>query len=111
MKHVGVSQKSAEGNMLEFTLSSEGTLRIQLSGDWTCGKPIAKADDIRQQIESMPQIRNITYDARDLRGWDSCLLTFLINVDHLCADKNIRVDQDGLPRGARRTHGACQGGA
>jgi phospholipid/cholesterol/gamma-HCH transport system permease protein len=102
MKHVGVSQKSAEGNMLEFTLSSEGTLRIQLSGDWTCGKPIAKADDIRQQIESMPQIRNITYDARDLRGWDSCLLTFLINVDHLCADKNIRVDQDGLPRGARR---------
>jgi len=57
---------------------------------------------VRRQIEADPQVRRITFDARELTVWDSSLLTFLMKVSKLCSTRNIRLETEGLPRGVQR---------
>jgi phospholipid/cholesterol/gamma-HCH transport system permease protein len=44
----------------------------------------------------------VGFDTRELKGWDTSLLTFLIKVRDFCAEKKIQVDSEGLPEGSRR---------
>ena len=44
----------------------------------------------------------VVFDATALRGWDSSLVNFLVQVVEPCRERGVPVDQEGLPSGVRR---------
>ncbi len=91
-----------ESAALRFESPAEDTLLVVLSGQWKLGHDLPLAEEIQKQIESDPNVQRITFDADDLSGWDSGLLTFLIKIKNACAGREIILDSDGLPEGVIR---------
>ncbi|MBW1801445.1 MAG: ABC transporter permease [Deltaproteobacteria bacterium] len=81
-----------EGNALIF----------RLKGGWKLGRDMPSMDVLQKKLESRPGLQRLFFDSKELTGWDSGLLTFLIKVKNLCAQINIRFDGQGLPEGVRR---------
>ena len=87
---------------LSIEFPSEEVLRLVLAGSWLLGSSPARAVDIEQQLAAHGDIRNISFDGKDISDWDTGLLTFLARVYRLAARNNIDIDPAGLPDGARR---------
>lgn len=87
---------------LKFSNPSDDVLLMHLSGDWHLVNDLPSADDIERQLEKGPQVRRITFDTKDLHGWDSGLLIYLIDVTTKSLRRNIGVDRQGLPEGVKR---------
>ncbi len=60
------------------------------------------AAEVASQLASDPRIQHVALDTRELTGWDSGLLTFLIKTRHACSERNVVLDEEGLPQGVRR---------
>ncbi|HXV19586.1 MAG TPA: ABC transporter permease [Desulfuromonadales bacterium] len=85
-----------------FSRPVAGELRLQLAGAWTgCRRPVT-ADQLRQELAAAPAVRRLTFDARQLGAWDSGLLTFVLMVGKVCAERQVAVDETELPEGVRR---------
>ena len=91
-----------ESAALRFESPAEDTLRVVLSGLWKLGHDLPLAEEIQKQIESDPKVQRIRFDADDLTGWDSGLLTVLIKIKNACSGHKIILDSDGLPEGVKR---------
>jgi phospholipid/cholesterol/gamma-HCH transport system permease protein len=92
---------SAPGELL-IAQPSEDTLKVILSGHWKLGESLPSTDEVQQRVEGTPGVRNIVFDTRELTGWDTGLLTFLVNLRKFCTPQKIRVDSSELPQGARK---------
>lgn len=81
---------------------ADNTLVVRFVGSWTihAGRPVTTA--VQQQLEATPQVRQIAFDTRDLTAWDSRLLTFLRQLLEQSAQRQIVVNQGGLPAGVQR---------
>ena len=82
---------------LSITTPTTDALLVKLSGEWKITEPLPSAADALKLLESAKGIRRITFDTKDLGGWDSGLLTFLIKIFEACSTAKIEVDKDGLP--------------
>ena len=78
------------------------TLVFRLKGDWKLGRDMPSMDALQKKLESRPGLQSIAFDAGELSGWDSGLLTFLLKIKNLCDQIKIRFDTKGLPAGVRR---------
>ncbi|MEJ2729296.1 MAG: ABC transporter permease [Deltaproteobacteria bacterium] len=87
---------------LSFERQAGDTLLVRLQGDWTIGHKLPSGAEVQSRIESDPAIRKIAFDAAALSGWDSGLLSFLIQIINQCTENNISVAQEGLPEGVRK---------
>jgi len=91
---------------ISFSRPSEGTLLVRLAGSWTIKQDIKQdmpsSDDVRKQVDSELTVQRISFDTKDLVGWDSGLLTFLTKVITQCSQRQILVDDEGLPEGVKR---------
>jgi len=85
-----------------FSRPAEGALRLELAGDWTGSRRPVTADELRRALATAPAVRRLTFDARQLGAWDSGLLTFLLMVGKVCAERQVAVDEADLPEGVRR---------
>ena len=82
---------------LAFSRPSDDSLLVHLAGRWTVGEEPPSAAEVGKQVESDPRIRRIAFDTQDLTDWDSGLLTFLIQVNDQCSQRNTVLDEEGLP--------------
>ncbi len=87
---------------LKFSRPSDEVLIMHLSGDWNIRNDLPSAIDLEEQFDQGPQIRSVAFDTKDLHGWDSGLLTYLIDVIKQSSIRNIGVDRTGLPEGVQR---------
>jgi len=87
---------------LSFSLPTDDTLRVRLTGNWIIGNELPSATEVQKQVESGPQIKRITFDTQELTEWDSTLLTFLIKIIGQGPRNQITTDREGLPKGVRR---------
>jgi len=87
---------------LNLSRPTEDTLLLRLGGNWRIGQKLPSADEVRKELESGPQVKRLAFDSKQLTGWDSGLLTFLINTRDLCLQRKIHLDSEGLPDGAKR---------
>ncbi len=85
-----------------FSHIAEDVLQIQLRGEWKRNCPIPAVDGVKDALQGGSRVKQVTFDSRELSGWDSSLLTFLIKLSDLCAASSVAVDQQGLPHGAQR---------
>jgi phospholipid/cholesterol/gamma-HCH transport system permease protein len=92
----------SETPKLGFSRPKEGELIVQLSGNWTIGQKLPPESDFQTQLKAPPPVQRITFDSREVKGWDTGLLSFVIKVlEHGSAAK-IEVEKDGLPEGVQR---------
>ena len=82
--------------------AADDTLLVRLAGKWKTGEELPTADALLRQIESGPSVQRITFDTKELTGWDSNLLTFLVKAADQCALQGIEADREGLPDGVKR---------
>ena len=87
---------------LSVTTQAADTLLVKFSGEWKITEPLPATTDVEKPLESSKAIRRISFDTKDLDGWDSGLLTFLIKIFDTCSKAKIEVVKDGLPEGVRR---------
>jgi phospholipid/cholesterol/gamma-HCH transport system permease protein len=106
MSEVKTTNSVTEGVAQTGDISSDrqgkDTLRLRLKGSWKIGSRFPAADVVQKQIVSSGGIRRIGFNSDNLTGWDSGLLTFLINISDYCSKNNIEFDKDGLPEGVGR---------
>jgi phospholipid/cholesterol/gamma-HCH transport system permease protein len=79
----------------------DGELLVVLSGIWRLESSLPSAKEVEKQIDA-PQVQRIAFGTRDLKAWDSSLLTFLLKLRWLCEQRNIQMGREGLPEGVKR---------
>src|SRR5262245_2683570 len=56
------------------------TLLVELSGSWRLQDEFPALTDVGQAIEGPPPVQRMTFDTTNLAGWDSGLVTFLLDL-------------------------------
>ena len=92
----------ADGRALEIRPDSEGTIVFRLAGPWELGEGLPSSPEWEDALTAHAQTRRIAFDTRELTGWDSCLVTFLLQVVRRGRERGLEVDRSGLPEGASR---------
>ena len=91
-----------EENGLNFNPSPNGTLVIQIQGDWKIGNQLPSADEVEKKLRAETGMKRVGFDTSELKGWDSVLPTFLIKLKEYCSQKKIPLETEALPEGVRR---------
>jgi phospholipid/cholesterol/gamma-HCH transport system permease protein len=84
-----------------FIRSPDGTLRLQLDGDWRAGNLPLPLQVLDEELSAASTSR-LVFDSGNLGQWDSGLLTFLIKLRGLCVRRGVAFDDVNLPDGVRR---------
>lgn len=90
-----------EAGQVSFEGRPDATLLVRLSGPWRLDSGLPSTDAVRAEIERAAP-RRIAFDARDVKSWDSALVTFLAGVMDICRSRRLEADRDGLPEGVQR---------
>ena len=98
------SGKSADRNSVRVVQQGNDTLCLQLEGDWSIQRNSADAISALQLLQD-DKISSVVFDSRELTGWDSALITFLLKVLDRCKQRTITADTSGLPSGVQRLLG------
>ena len=96
------TEAKPESCALSYSRPADGTLLLRLTGSWTLRGHPPSADEVRKQIEAETPVRKLDFDAQGVTGWDSGLLSFVLNVSKICAGKDIDMDVGGLPGGVQK---------
>ena len=101
MKKDIAAQPPAAGKPPEINISrpTNDTLRMRLSGNWRIDQPMPSIAELEKQLKSEPRVQKIAFDTSQIAGWDSSLLTFLIDITQLGSRQKISIDSAGLPDG------------
>ena len=87
---------------LSFDRPADDTLLVRLKGSWTIEQNLPDIGEVQSQVKSDAGVKQIAFDTRELTGWDSGLLSFLVKIINQHANGNIAVQKDGLPEGVRK---------
>jgi phospholipid/cholesterol/gamma-HCH transport system permease protein len=99
---VSVSENIAQAGEITADRQTGDVLRLRLKGSWKIGAQFPSADTVQKKIASSGGIRRIGFNSDKLTGWDSGLLTFLLEINDYCSQHDITFDMAGLPEGVRR---------
>jgi phospholipid/cholesterol/gamma-HCH transport system permease protein len=87
---------------MTFRQPTDDTLLVRLAGSWKIQEGIPAVLEVQQHLDTTPGVRQLAFETRDMTAWDSGLLTFLRQVMVQSTQRQIVVDQSGLPEGVRR---------
>lgn len=87
---------------LQAELDESNQLTVRLSGDWRLGAALPDTGTLMERLEGEPGVRSVAYDSSALGDWDTGLLTLLAGVEQAARAKQLSVDHEGLPEGARK---------
>jgi phospholipid/cholesterol/gamma-HCH transport system permease protein len=101
MKKGTTMETALNDNSLNFNQAADGTLLIQIRGDWKIGNPLPSAEEVGKKLAAGAGVGRVGFDTSELKAWDSGLLTFLTKVKEICSQNKIQLELEGLPEGAR----------
>jgi len=81
---------------------SDATLMLRLSGRWHLSRDLPSASLLLPELAKQPVPRRLSFDTSKLSGWDSGLVSFLLEIESACRERGIAEDREGLPAGVRR---------
>jgi phospholipid/cholesterol/gamma-HCH transport system permease protein len=90
------------GNLLSLERAGESTLVIKLRGKWHVSRNLPEPGLVTSELSGKPSPARVAFDASQLSGWDSGLVSFLVGVSKLCRARGIADDRSGLPSGVQR---------
>jgi phospholipid/cholesterol/gamma-HCH transport system permease protein len=91
-----------ERGELRCSRPTADTLLVALSGSWRLQDEVPSLTGVAQALDAAPRLQRLMFDTTALTAWDSGLVTFLLDIFELGAQRQIVVDQEGLPSGLRR---------
>lgn len=94
-------QKVPQGSM-SFARAGDSTLVIRLTGHWHLRRDVPSASVVIGELSKTPPASRVSFDASELTGWDSGLVSFVADVSESCRARGITEDRSGLPAGVRR---------
>ncbi len=77
-------------------------LLVSLAGEWKLARKTPSAREVEQDVRASGRPQRLSFNSEELSGWESCLLTFLLQVRELCLRERITLEDEGLPPGVRR---------
>jgi len=77
-------------------------VKVVLAGDWRLGPDLPEPVAVQEELAARPTVRQVVLEAREVGQWDSGLLTFLMRLQDFCVRRQIRVESEGLPPGAKK---------
>jgi phospholipid/cholesterol/gamma-HCH transport system permease protein len=77
-------------------------LLIRMSGEWKLGLHPPADGDVARKLQETPGLKRLSFDTRDLTGWDTSILPFVRNMMHQADRTGVAVDTNGLPAGVQR---------
>jgi phospholipid/cholesterol/gamma-HCH transport system permease protein len=89
-------------NQVSFERVDNDILLIRLAGRWQLSGGLASSGAAEREMEALPSVARVAFDARNLSAWDSSILTFLTRVSVLSRQRQVPLDRNGLPAGIRR---------
>ena len=89
-------------NQVSFERVDNDILLIRFAGRWQLSSGLASSRTVEREMEALPSVARVAFDARDLSAWDSSILTFLTRVSVLSRQRQVPLDRNGLPAGIRR---------
>jgi len=89
-------------NQVSFERVGNDILLIRFAGRWQLSGGLASSRAAEREMEALPSVARVAFDARDLSAWDSSILTFLTRVSVLSRQRQVPLDRNGLPAGMRR---------
>src|SRR5580704_10482597 len=92
----------AQQGKISFDRAGDATLLVHLSGPWHLRRDLPPADVVIPELQKQPTTKRVSFDTSSLTGWDSGLLSFLLEVEGICRARGIEEDREGLPAGLRR---------
>jgi phospholipid/cholesterol/gamma-HCH transport system permease protein len=98
----GITDEQRSRAELRCSRPTADTLRVELAGSWRLQDEFPALTDVAQALEGPPRVQRLTFDTSGLTGWDSGLVTWVLDLLALGAQHQIVVDQEGLPEGLRR---------
>ncbi|MGO9413840.1 MAG: MlaE family ABC transporter permease [Syntrophobacteraceae bacterium] len=92
------------GGKAELTIVClpDATLTVRISGEWKLGRQLPQGEEFRSRIESAEAVSRIIFDTQAMTGWDSGLITFLLEIIEIGSEMHIPVERDDLPAGVQR---------
>jgi phospholipid/cholesterol/gamma-HCH transport system permease protein len=81
---------------------SDSTLMLRLSGKWHLSRDLPSASMVAAELAKQPAPRRVSFDTSALSGWDSGLVSFLLDIQSECRQRGVTDDPEGLPSGVRR---------
>lgn len=75
---------------------------LVLSGKWRVRHGLSKTDSIQAELSRNTRLRCLAFQTRELSSWDSMLLSFLMRLRGVAAERGLELDTGALPRGAQR---------
>jgi phospholipid/cholesterol/gamma-HCH transport system permease protein len=94
-------KEASERGELEVRRDESGALVIRLAGAWSLGAGVPPTAAVERELAGEAP-RAVTFDTKDLRHWDSSVVTFLAAVSALCRERKIALEREGLPEGMVR---------
>ena len=85
---------------LEARPTGAGELEISLGGRWCMEETLPAPDLVTAKLDG--SVRQVRFDATQLKDWDTGLLSFLGSILKTCAERGIAADTAGLPPGTQR---------
>ncbi|MGH0033582.1 MAG: ABC transporter permease [Myxococcota bacterium] len=86
---------------LQLAEPTPEVLEIRIAGDFRGISRLPSPAEAEARIRGSAALRRLRFDAASLSGWDSGLLTCLVRIVRAARDREIDVDDAGLPEGAR----------
>ncbi len=87
---------------LSVSDSSDGSLVLDLSGDWLLGADLPSPEPVLERLSATPQPSAIRFNAERLGDWDTGLVKPLIAIARIAQESDIEVDDAGMPAGVKR---------
>ncbi len=92
----------AQQGKISFDRAGDATLLVHLTGPWHLRRDLPPAAVVIPEVQRQPVPKRVSFDTSSLTGWDSGLLSFLLEVEAICRERGITEDREGLPAGLRR---------
>jgi len=98
---------------ITLTQDSQGHVALKVAGRWRLDQRIPELRELAARLDGIdrsgadsadssgPSLE-LSFDTQELTDWDSSLVTFVVGVERLCADRNIHCDFNALPDGLQR---------
>jgi hypothetical protein len=86
-------------NELRCRRPTADTLLVELSGSWRLHDEIPALTAVEQALAAEPRVQRLAFETTALTAWDNGLVTVVLDILHLGAQRRLVVDQEGLPEG------------